>query len=125
MLRYSATRGLVNGLYTNSVLFGERPEVPVHILDPRNKLVFIRHSLNFVRPETGHRFSSASAKDIAAQFRGLAAAFETRAARRTEYELDQHIPAVQVSAVCDERNVDDLPELCMRVAQIVEQHSRG
>ncbi len=124
MLRHSAQLGMVNGLYTNGIQLGIHGGPASAILQPDNDMAFVRVSLNFARPETGRRFSGATEQDIEAQYKGLATLYAVRDALRPTYQAQgKRCPAIQVSVVCDQCNVDDLPEISARVAAIASDRT--
>lgn len=124
MIAYSATVGMYNSLYTNLIQLGEHSDLAGRLMAPTNNLVFVRGSLNFVKPHTGRKFSRATAEQIEAQCRGLAALYDARTERLSEYAaLGRRAPSVQVSVVCDHRNVDDLALIAATVAKIHSGHS--
>jgi hypothetical protein len=124
MLVYSASLGLANALYTNGIQFGAIRDLAPKILDPATGLSFVRVSLNILQPGTAAIFARASEEYVAAQYDGFTALCDGRSALASAYaSADTRPPAIQISVICDRRNIGDLPLIAERVAAIYSVHS--
>lgn len=124
MLRYSSSLGMVNSLYTNGVQVGLFPHMAKQLLDVRNRMVFIRVSINAVSPSIIRRhWGVRDPEDIFPQFDGLHALLKARAGFLPHYWTEvEWIPAIQISTIIDRRNIEDLMGICHKIAEIYASH---
>ncbi len=124
MIRYAAELGMANGLYTNGIQTGFYPALAELFAAPENKMDFVRVSLNALSPHTVKKFSGISPKMAEKSLLGLKALLQARTRYLPEYYLlNVRPPSIQVSVITDERNVDDLPLICSRTAELMNDYS--
>jgi hypothetical protein len=125
MLAYSTSLGMANALYTNGFRLGLENGLARKLLAPDNGLIFVRVSINALSPERAKRHWGLDAAQVQTQLVGLAALFEARQQWLPEYQArEQQIPSIQISTICDQHSIGDLPLICATVAEIVATHRR-
>lgn len=124
-LDYSGRLGLRNALYTNGFRLGAEPRLADALLSPQHALEFIRISISAVSSSAfrSHWGFRGAELDATAQLSGLARLLDARNDLVESHRLRQ-TPSIQVSAVVNHQNVDDLEAVCAAVANIVSSHRK-
>lgn len=124
MLHYSAELKMVNALYTNGVQLGLSPAMAEDLLKPETNMVFVRISINAVRPDTLRRhWGVKNPDDVLPQFAGLEELFKARRRLAAKYaEAGRRLPSIQISTIVDKTTVGDLLPLCETLSGIVGRY---
>src|SRR5581483_686114 len=118
-LQYSADLGMENCMYTNGFRLGDDGSLALSLLSPRNRLVFVRVSVNAISRPVVRRHWGLDVINVDRQIEGLAALLRARNRLFDEYEsAGWHVPSIQISTIVDRQNVEDLPAICETVARV-------
>jgi MoaA/NifB/PqqE/SkfB family radical SAM enzyme len=107
-----------NGLYTNGIMLGLKPELADQLLSPETGMVFVRVSINALSPKAVRaHWGVEDPNEVLVQLRGLEELFVAREKLAPRFAArDERIPSIQISTVIDHNNVDDLRTICETVA---------
>lgn len=123
MLRYSGDRGIVNGIYSNGFMLGHNEQLAEQLLDPANRLIFVRISINAVKLRTIRLHWGVEPEEVLPQLLGLDRLFRARERLLPLYrQLGQNPPFIEISTILNKSNVDDLTGICEAVGQIAKAH---
>ncbi len=118
-IRYSASLGLLNCLYTNGIQFGQDPKLAEEILSPENNLIFVRLSINSVSPKATRVHWGIDLNQLQPQFTGLDALFALRERLVPMFAIEgRRLPSIQISSIFDKNNIADALPICDRIAKI-------
>ena len=120
-LRYSHDVGMANAIYTNGLALGYDPLLPSRLMQPDNGLVFIRISINATSPAAVRKhWGFGDPSVIERQFTGLRRLLRCRNRMAVEHG-EARVPSIQISTIFDRHTVDDLDDICARVADAFAQ----
>ena len=122
-LRYSASLGMDNCLYTNGFRLGFETDLAQSLLDPAAGLVFVRVSVNAVTAQVVRKHWGLSTIQVDHQIAGLTALLRARRHWEGDYaRLGRPLPSIQISTVVDRLNAGDLVAICRTVADTFQAH---
>jgi uncharacterized Fe-S cluster-containing radical SAM superfamily protein len=122
-VRYSATLGMLNCLYTNGLRLGHDSNFVEELLAPDTNMVFVRVSVNTVSEEATPLHWGIGLDELRAQFMGLEHLFSVREKRWASLADDgARVPSIQVSTIIDKNNAIDALGICQEVARIAGKY---
>jgi uncharacterized Fe-S cluster-containing radical SAM superfamily protein len=123
-LRYSASLGLQNAIYTNGFRIGADTEFAERLLAPENNMVFVRVSVNAVSPEVVRKHWGVGLNEVRHQWVALERLFRARQRLfATGFETKALVPSLQISTIFDKNNVGDACAICETVARVATEGS--